>query len=975
MFSGSQRNRTERGKSKARVYDRRVPAWKPRVEPLEGRELLTTYFVATTGADVTGGGSQAAPFRSIQFAVTKAAATGDTIKVAAGSYVYNLAADNYSQDFRRTAVIAVFEKQLTILGGFTTADWNSYNPAVNQTILDGTDLHRGVFAIDLPQAPPTALTLAGFTVTRGLGGGYTTSSGVRAIDGTGGGMLVEGAGVSLRDVAFRANRAIGDNTNQGRGGAGAGGGLFLSSSSSATVGTLQNVTFADNLAQGGSGPVRGGFGQGGGLFTFQYTVNGEDLTFTNNRAIGGSTAGSGFAEGDLADGQGGGVAIHIGSVGNLRGVRASGNSAIGGAAPNGDAGGAFGGGVYAESARLTLTTSDVRSNTAQGGNGNNSGATGGGAGFGNGGGLMTFNSQTVVDRSLFLANLAQGGTGAVIKGSAGGGGVAFLSQAGVAASGSIVNSVIADNTAALGGGTQEQGGGGGGIWILGPPTTLVHSTIARNQMVGTNPTMPTMQGQGVLVLGGATATLSFNIIADHVNNLNAGNGFAAALSVQPGNTVNLNRNLFTSSNSKDTNANGLPSPAGTFNGLNTSVTPDPPTAGFLTPGAPNFDYRIGAGSAAVNAATGSGTTVDITGQIRQGTPDIGAYELGATTPLPRSPKTTIGMFDPSTATWFLRNDNSSGSPSITPFGYGAPGWIPVAGDWDGDGRTTIGMFDPSTATWFLRNDNSSGNPSIAPFRYGAPGWIPVAGDWDGNGVTTIGMFDPSTATWFLRNDNSAGPVSYAPFSFGGGNWKPVVGDWDGDGDTTVGVVDPNSTWYLRNENSGGAPSIAPFGYGAPGWRPVAGDWDGDGDTTVGIVDPSATWYLRNINSTGAPSYPPFGYGAGTWVPLAGDWNGPNGSSLTAASRQLGASPEAATLSSEGTGRLVEAANAGGTGGAAGRAARTGTTASDGSGSREKMDLLTAALNAWGYGLGQDALDAGQVDSSRLRGRARVRRLS
>jgi hypothetical protein len=39
-------------------------------------------------------------------------------------------------------------------------------------------------------------------------------------------------------------------------------------------------------------------------------------------------------------------------------------------------------------------------------------------------------------------------------------------------------------------------------------------------------------GQGVLILPGSsptTATLSFNIIADHVNNLNAGNGFAAAL--------------------------------------------------------------------------------------------------------------------------------------------------------------------------------------------------------------------------------------------------------------------------------------------------------------------------------------------------------------------------------------------------------------------------------------------------------------
>jgi hypothetical protein len=44
---------------------------------------------------------------------------------------------------------------------------------------------------------------------------------------------------------------------------------------------------------------------------------------------------------------------------------------------------------------------------------------------------------------------------------------------------------------------------------------------------------------------------------------------------------------------------------------------------------------------------------------------------------------------------------------------------------------TAGVFDPSTAIWDLRNSNSPGAPDIAPFAYGAPGWLPVAGDWDG----------------------------------------------------------------------------------------------------------------------------------------------------------------------------------------------------------------------------------------------------
>jgi cyclophilin family peptidyl-prolyl cis-trans isomerase len=238
---------------------------------------------------------------------------------------------------------------------------------------------------------------------------------------------------------------------------------------------------------------------------------------------------------------------------------------------------------------------------------------------------------------------------------------------------------------------------------------------------------------------------------------------------------------------------------------------------------------------------------------------------------------TIGVFNPGSATWYLRNENSAGAPDVaTPFQYGAPGWIPVVGDWNGDGSTTIGVVDPSTMTWYLRNENSAGQADVAtPFQYGAPGWIPVVGDWGGTGHAGIGLFDPSTGTWYLRNEANAGTPDAGKFQYGGPGWFPVVGDWTGQGKTTVGVVDPSSsTWYLRNSNTAGAPDFAPFQYGAPGWTPVAGDWDSNGTYTVGVVDPaSSTWYLRNSNSSGTPDAGKFQYGAAGWTPLAGLWTG------------------------------------------------------------------------------------------------------
>src|SRR5262249_982225 len=88
----------------------------------------------------------------------------------------------------------------------------------------------------------------------------------------------------------------------------------------------------------------------------------------------------------------------------------------------------------------------------------------------------------------------------------------------------------------------------------------------------------------------------------------------------------------------------------------------------------------------------------------------------AKTPVPPRGQTTAGVFDPLTATWYLRDSNSPGAPSTAPFAYGAPGWVALAGDWDGDGVATLGVFDPATATWYLKNSNGPGAPDIAPFR-------------------------------------------------------------------------------------------------------------------------------------------------------------------------------------------------------------------------------------------------------------------
>jgi hypothetical protein len=126
----------------------------------------------------------------------------------------------------------------------------------------------------------------------------------------------------------------------------------------------------------------------------------------------------------------------------------------------------------------------------------------------------------------------------------------------------------------------------------------------------------------------------------------------------------------------------------------------------------------------------------------------------------------IAVFQPNNATWYLHNSPTAGAPDVSPFAYGGPNWIPVAGDWNGDGHVSVGVYDPNTATWYLKNDTSAGAPSVTPFRYGAPGWLPVVGDWTSSGHDGIGVFDPSTGTWYLRNETSAGAPDAGQFRYG-----------------------------------------------------------------------------------------------------------------------------------------------------------------------------------------------------------------
>lgn len=575
----------------------------------------TRYVSAMGGADVGDCSTSVSPCKTIQYAVRQSV-SGDTIKVAQGTYNYSMACNSVFNP-NTPAVVCFVDMSLTILGGYSTSNWSSASPNANPTIIDGQNLYRGVAVIGA-NTQTTNLDMEGFTIQNCKATGPTYPPPINDPSGVGGGMWVTRGAVTLRDIFFKNNQAVGAITSTGAGGDGVGAGLRIESSPIGTSSLLERVSFTGNVSQGATGPDRGGIAYGA-MFVYNSSVTVNQASFLNNQAFAGSSSGSGNSGCCTSEALGGGVGVELGSNVVLRRVTVSGNQVVGGNAGT-NAGGGYGAGIFAENAsRISIFDSSITNNSASGGNAVNGGPSAGG-------GIMTQDAaQAIIDRVQVISNSVSGGNstnGLGASGPAEGGGIFIFSMGSSSPPAAITNTIISDNYVAGGSVGTNPSGGGGGISIQGAQAYLTHVTIARNRL---GPSL--VSGLGLLVLPwpptgqSATANVNYSIIADHTT---SGAGGSAVL-VQPNATLNLNLGLF-AGNSKNTNSDNLPTASGIYNGLGTMLNSS--AVGFVSPGSPNYNYHINASSPAKDKAVGSLTPDDFDGQSRpfNNISDIGADE-------------------------------------------------------------------------------------------------------------------------------------------------------------------------------------------------------------------------------------------------------------------------------------------------------------------------------------------------------------
>ena len=217
-------------------------------------------------------------------------------------------------------------------------------------------------------------------------------------------------------------------------------------------------------------------------------------------------------------------------------------------------------------------------------------------------------------------------------------------------------------------------------------------------------------------------------------------------------------------------------------------------------------------------------------------------------------------------------------PSWVPNGtqLGVANDIPIAGDFDGDGKTDLATFTRSTATWVVSRSTQGGTV----FQFGTPNVsLPIVGNFDGPGATQYGVFDVvnGVGIWTLTSPTSGN----RQFSFGMTDDVPLVGDFDGIGKDQIAVYRPSTGQFIVYVPAAGnqPASFHIVATMAPNMIPVPGRYDDQYffqnhlpyRTEAAVYDPgTGIFTIARVAGSSLPNQTVFQSGD---VPVPADYNG------------------------------------------------------------------------------------------------------
>ncbi len=283
--------------------------------------------------------------------------------------------------------------------------------------------------------------------------------------------------------------------------------------------------------------------------------------------------------------------------------------------------------------------------------------------------------------------------------------------------------------------------------------------------------------------------------------------------------------------------------------------------------------------------------------------------------------TDVALYEASAGKWYVaaNQGNSFGQINGTyteyawldDWGAGSGEYIPLTGDFTGDGLTDICVYQPQYGRWFVaRNDGDHFTPLNGPYTVSSwltdwgtgSGFVPLVGDFNNDGKADVAVYRPQYGRWYVAFNNygtansftqSTGTYTeqswYTDWGTGSG-FVPLVGDYNGDGKTDIGLYEAaNGRWYIAFNDYGTANRFSQAngtytyqswytGWGGSGCSPLVGDFNDDGKSDIAYYQSQyGRWYVA-YNDYG--TYNRFDVASGTatngsWLT---DWG--TGSGLT-----------------------------------------------------------------------------------------------
>ena len=84
---------------------------------------------------------------------------------------------------------------------------------------------------------------------------------------------------------------------------------------------------------------------------------------------------------------------------------------------------------------------------------------------------------------------------------------------------------------------------------------------------------------------------------------------------------------------------------------------------------------------------------------------------------------------------------------------GGVGYLPVQGDYDGDGKTDFAVYQASTGMWFALKSSTNYTTTIA-ISWGGGTFVARPGDFDGDGKQDLIVYDTTTGNWAILTSAS-----------------------------------------------------------------------------------------------------------------------------------------------------------------------------------------------------------------------------